>query len=584
MKTLSLEVSTYLRLCQTVDTPRSLACYLLAKNEQWIDLFELPAIKPGKDFRDDYLVSEFLKKNADLPLGIDRASVAMQKFIQSETQCSETNKAFLAYSDGSAAPPEFLRDVRYWVNRILGNLSQEKLKSIEQHCRFGPGATSACRGADVLPSLKYASDMHTTLRLRPFVSSLMGINWSTTPFGEVIVNDVSRTTTVPKNARTDRTICVEPHANVFVQLGIGKLIREQLTRFGILLDTQEWSRFLAQKAWSWRLATIDLSSASDTVAYNVVKYVMPGNWFRLLDMARVDMTRTSDGSVIHLEKFSSMGNGYTFELETLLFVACAMASGADRRLLSVYGDDIIVEQQVASGLIENLTLLGFKVNTDKTFVDGDFYESCGADFYRGHAVRPVYARGSRSSDDGTRVTHDERCFLLANNLRRWATTQIGDHFVTDSRLLPPWLHVVQRASRLARMTKIPDGVGDEGFVRAFDECGVPDLLNRRRKTAGWFGYAGRTFTRMQKISKRSSQTGGYLASLHALERTAGRQTDRSRRKVEILNIASARELGWLHELSSNDEFSLPEPVRGGSILVPQLRDTHVWHWVGVGPW
>lgn len=575
MKTLSLEVSTYLRLCETVDTPRSLACHILAKAGQWLDLFDLPAIKPGKDYRDDYLVSEFLKKNADLPLNIDRASVAMQKFALSEEQCKETNKAFLAYSDGSVVVPKFLRDMRYWVNRILGNLSHEKLKSIELHSRFGPGATSVCRGAGVLPSLKYACDTHTTLRLRPFVSSLMGINWSTTPFGQVIVNDVSRTTTVPKNARTDRTICVEPHMNVYVQLGIGKLIREQLTRFGILLDTQEWSRFLAQKAWSWRLATIDLSSASDTVAHNVVKYVLPSNWFKLLELARVDVTRTSDGSVIHLEKFSSMGNGYTFELETLLFVACAMASGADRKLMSVYGDDIIVEQHIAAGLIENLNLLGFKVNTDKTFVDGDFYESCGADFYRGQAVRPVYARGDYSS-------HDECCFLLANNLRRWATTKIGDYFVTDKRILPPWLHVVQRSSRAARLTKIPDGVGDEGFVKAFDEGGVPATLAHRRKTPGWFGYVGRTFTRKQTISRRSSQTGGYLNSLNTLERLAGRHVDRPRR--EVISRSELRELGWLRSIPSHDGFSLPEPVRGGSYLVPQLRDTHVWHWVGVGPW
>ena len=85
-----------------------------------------------------------------------------------------------------------------------------------------------------------------------------------------------------------------------------------------------------------------------------------------------------------------MGNGYTFELETLLFYCLVEAvCGKDGRL-SVYGDDIICPSNRAAVVTRLLKFCGFSLNEDKSFSEGFFRESCGGHFYRGVDVKPFY--------------------------------------------------------------------------------------------------------------------------------------------------------------------------------------------------
>jgi hypothetical protein len=86
-----------------------------------------------------------------------------------------------------------------------------------------------------------------------------------------------------------------------------------------------------------------------------------------------------------------MGNGFCFPLETLIFASLCAVSYDELRLkpdFKVYGDDIIVRKSCAARVLELLTICGFKANTDKTFLEGPFRESCGADF-EGEDVRPL---------------------------------------------------------------------------------------------------------------------------------------------------------------------------------------------------
>jgi len=97
---------------------------------------------------------------------------------------------------------------------------------------------------------------------------------------------------------------------------------------------------------------------------------------------------------VNLQKFSSMGNGFTFELETLIFshvasVAGGLTPGVD---CFVYGDDIIVPSEKADDVLSALRFCGFTPNRTKTFTSGPFRESCGGDFYGGVAVRPFYPK------------------------------------------------------------------------------------------------------------------------------------------------------------------------------------------------
>lgn len=95
-------------------------------------------------------------------------------------------------------------------------------------------------------------------------------------------------------------------------------------------------------------------------------------------------------------KFSSMGNGYTFEMETLMFYAAAKAV-ADYLCLpwwevNAYGDDITIGVEGVELLTLVLSSMGFTVNTSKSFSSGVFRESCGKDYFNGTSVRPYFVR------------------------------------------------------------------------------------------------------------------------------------------------------------------------------------------------
>jgi hypothetical protein len=84
-----------------------------------------------------------------------------------------------------------------------------------------------------------------------------------------------------------------------------------------------------------------------------------------------------------------MGNGFTFELESLLFYALCSAVTNN---VSVYGDDIIVPTSSVEEVINLLNDCGFELNLSKSYFTGYFRESCGADSVCGVDVTPVYLR------------------------------------------------------------------------------------------------------------------------------------------------------------------------------------------------
>lgn len=215
-----------------------------------------------------------------------------------------------------------------------------------------------------------------------------------------------------KDSTKDRGICIEPLGNLFCQLGIGGFLKQRLASTGIFVggnpklsplealrsrdrpEGQTIHRDLARDgSRTGGLVTIDLSSASDTVATELVRDLLPPTWFQLLDATRSKRTLIGD-RVVLLEKFSSMGNGFTFELETLIF--CGLIHGVTGLEAGVdywvYGDDIIVPASVARDTLAVLQAFGFQPNHRKTFVQGPFRESCGGDFFLGHDVRAFFLK------------------------------------------------------------------------------------------------------------------------------------------------------------------------------------------------
>ena len=143
-----------------------------------------------------------------------------------------------------------------------------------QRAHWGPGASTSLSRSRANPQNKWEFGAHCTEGLLPWVHTLS--KWSGRDFATVPVLG-NLVTTVPKNAKTDRIIAIEPDWNSFFQLGLGAAIRSRLQRVGLLLDTaQAENRRLALiGSETGEYATIDLKAASDTVSLGLCELLLP---------------------------------------------------------------------------------------------------------------------------------------------------------------------------------------------------------------------------------------------------------------------------------------------------------------------
>jgi hypothetical protein len=167
------------------------------------------------------------------------------------------------------------------------------------------------------------------------------------------------------------------------------------------------------------------------LSLEVVRGLIPPSWFEYLSDIRSPSFQLPNESVCEYEKFCSMGNGFCFPLQTLVFAsvchAAARYCGVDDDF-SVYGDDIVVRQSIALLVIEMLREHGFRTNVDKTFVTGPFRESCGADWYEGQDVRPVHI--------ADKLVDVRQLFALHNStLRSSRTTHLLSEMRNELRIL-----------------------------------------------------------------------------------------------------------------------------------------------------
>ena len=249
----------------------------------------------------------------------------------------------------------------------------------------------------------------------------------------------SRLSFVPKSSEISRTICTEPVLNMLFQKGIANCLERRLSTFlGIDLSTQpdKNRRLCRLGSVTGKFGTIDLSSASDSMSNTLVREFFPPSVVRWFERTRSPVTTLPGGEVLDLHMVSSMGNAFTFPLQTLFF--SALVYGAYRTLslpfirpsdrprtvlgydrpkpdqdgnFAVFGDDIIVLSE-AYGLVSRLlAITGFKVNVDKSFNTGLFRESCGLDYYQGHNVRGVYIKKLVNAGD---------FYSAINRLNRWS--------------------------------------------------------------------------------------------------------------------------------------------------------------------
>jgi hypothetical protein len=316
--------------------------------------------------------------------------------------------------------------VKRQITEILGTIKPGDMALLREKCHHGPGGDLSLGKRNASPYEKYRSRGAITEPCQRLYDDIFGeqqtldADYRQDLAHEAQIVLASRLSFVPKTALVDRAICIEPRWNVYLQLGIGGLIEKRLRRYGmVLIKDQTRNSSFARRAWDDGLATIDLSSASDTISTNLVLDLLADCdplWLDLIMKSRCAYT-VYRGRTIRLEKISSMGNGYTFPLESAIFYAFAWAaarvSGCSTSDITVYGDDIIVPRSCSSLLIESLVSFGFMVNTKKSFTNGDFFESCGQDYYRGREVRPVFLKETVTDLAGAIVFH--------NKLVAWAS-------------------------------------------------------------------------------------------------------------------------------------------------------------------
>lgn len=336
-------------------------------------------------------IEAFFKKNADFAEEKTCYDAAYTSFMRGETLCRITNRRLdHYYTRSDRLDPEFLflvNKARTFIANVLGDFNQFK-EDIPSLLKVTSGATFALSRRDALPPARLRRRMDVTPRCKPYLSALYRSFGYRAPGYETTL--WNRLEFVPKSWKTHRTIACEPTGNVPFQLAFDTYVKKQLRPVGINLSSQTGNqRHALEGSIDGSLCTVDLSMASDTVSFNTVAWLLPEPWFQYLDDVRSPGYKLGDQMQMY-SKFSSMGNGGTFALETLIFASLVRAAGSKKGL--VYGDDITIEPEYFPNLAKLLKFFGFLINTDKSFTSGPFRESCGKHYYEGVDVTPFFIR------------------------------------------------------------------------------------------------------------------------------------------------------------------------------------------------
>lgn len=499
-----------LAMFEAMDTATSLAAYICIKADDG-DAYLSLSVNP-QDYLDNFAPAEFLssrgitayavnaqavnllKKFDKLPTSINRRVTAMKEFLRCESICKSTNERLRSFPENRWVNPRIPLVFNLMVRKIATILG-EVPNPENMDFTFGPGSSlNVSRDTSVFKKL--TSPLECTLDFVPTLSSFLEEfpGWITPGIHDVKIVNGSKLGFVPKNAKTDRPICIEPLLNGLMQKGIGAHIRRRLLRFGIDLNDQSINQRLAQKAFSHDLSTVDFTSASDTISARLVLDILPIDWYDLLYNCR-SPNYDFEGHTYAFQKFSSMGNAYTFELESLIFFAMATATCeaegvsydlGENKNLSVYGDDVVIPSSAFDLFSEVADYLGFSVSKAKSFTRGsNFFESCGTDYLYGISVRPFYLKKA------SRLKGQMGIYYVANSIQRWIAERRPATSNSSSRFLAMrnvYRFVVDHIPRSQRLYG-PEGYGDGHLVGFSSDRYARKSFAERQ---GWCGYHFKT--------------------------------------------------------------------------------------------
>lgn len=420
-----------------------------------------------------YFMGALLKKYPFPDEGSEdlRINTAIKKFIKAEIGCSNYNRR--GYKGFSEATDAYGKAVfvqaRHWIQEVIGNELPDQ-GTLTLRSRHGPGAstntkqgntsayfkylewpydvTSACRDyaiAAISADERWLGALEDDYRRRYRISPTLILDRQV--FWDKVLNVVpgNKITFVPKSYEEHRTIAIEPTMNLYLQLGVDGFMRRRLKRWLIDLDDQSRNQRFARLGSIVPDAhdapcTLDLASASDSMALRLNRDLLPPAWYDYLIALRSPKGVLKCKNLhreFTYEKISSMGNGYTFALESLIFAAICFAitkieSGKYRpSLIAVYGDDLIVPGYMCDKTIAFLKRAGFSLNLEKSFFKGSARESCGADWFEGHPVRPVFLK--------TQPLNFTDIFNDRNRIYRWFMLRMGCTPHNVLKLFDKWI-------------------------------------------------------------------------------------------------------------------------------------------------
>lgn len=465
---------TTLRLLESIGTPRSLSVAVMLRNGLWEDALSLRCDPmhyiDAESFARDNLATELLRKlELDHVRDKDRlATECFERLEATERLCCETNVRMLRFIQGPLDPNDarllpIIDKIRKNIRWLVGPVPTDL-----EGCGFGPGATLTNEARlSTIPDKLESVPTGTPSALYLYDLLYGDCAWERSQRPNQRARRTvrgSRFFTVPKTALAYRGAALSPNVNGFLQKGVGVYLRRRLERAGIRirgaelvnglfevnnrLSTDTHATMAREGSLLDSFATIDLSDASNTIARRTIELLWPREWFQLMSDLRESLIQRPDGRYQFLEMFSAMGNGFTFELETITFWAIASACSGGK--VSVFGDDIIVRTEDAPTVLAALKFFGFKVNTRKTFLAGPFRESCGSDFFNGVPVRAHYVKKLPTSP--------EEWIALANGLRRFARA-----IPTDNRweyIRSTWWTILNNIPVHIRRLRGPEDLGD----------------------------------------------------------------------------------------------------------------------------
>ena len=363
---------------------------------------------------------------------LDRWPLTKESWFRTEERCRKLNLKFTALRNrrerGEKPLPMEYELQRFYkgLHYVLGDTPP--LDDITEEAYYGPGSTVSIRGRDVHYARKVEAEecvpQAVELAARALVHDRaawahigMDPHYSYNEDaregfirvmrerlqGKVVTHD--RLMFIHKNIEVMRSIGAQPTCSGMLQLGVHTVVSNLLLKVGVDLRDQHKNQHLAylgSKDWtsSNPICTLDKKDASNLIALMVPMLFFPPAWAKLLGRIRTpgyEAPPELGGGKHSYHMYAGMGNGTTFCVETLIFWAASFATSkygsvegyVKSGTFAVYGDDVILLRDHAKRYMRLAKFLGFRFNAKKTFLDGPFRESCGADFYDGVPVRPA---------------------------------------------------------------------------------------------------------------------------------------------------------------------------------------------------